>query len=92
MPERSAYDPIREPSGAAKTPDANRTCAMSSPALRAAARRKNSRASAHTRRTAAPETVTDRLPAVRPSSGDDTVLVAAARTASGGTSSSWAAI
>ena len=34
----------------------------------------------------------DRLPAVRPSSGDDTVSVAAARTLSGGTSSSCAAI
>ena len=69
---------MRAPSGAANTPDTNRTCSMSSAALRAAARRNNSRASAHTRRTAAPETVMDRLPAVRPSSGDDTVSVAAA--------------
>ena len=90
-PARSAYEPIRAPSGPEKTPDTNRTCSISSPALRAAVRRNNSRASAQTRRTAAPETVIDRLPAVRPSSGDEMVLVAAARTVSGGTSSSWAA-
>lgn len=91
-PERSAYDPMVEPSGATNTPDTNRTCAVSSPDFFAAARRNSSRVSAHTRRTAAPESVIDRLPAVRPSSGDDAVFVAAARTVSGGTSSSWAAI